>query len=373
MRIGIDARMYGTAVTGIGRYVQCLTDELFRLPTADEYYLLLKPEVAVRFRAPHARVHPIAVTSHWYTLDEQTTLARLVNRLPLDVYHVPHFNAPLACRHPLVVTIHDITPKFFPGPLARKSWLRRSAYNLVLRGALLRARRIIVDSRHVAGLLEDYYRVGQSKVEVIPIGISPAFHDQSKYGIVSSLRQRFHIPGDYLLYSGVWREHKNLPTLVEAFRILRQEQGRALWLVLGGEARQDHPDLVRLWQTAGIGEAIITPGFIADEELPAWYHGAALTVVPSFAEGFGLLAVESVACGTPVVASQTTSIPEVLGDGVATFNPRDARQLATVIARLLDSPQQRRDLLERARRRLPEYRWDACAQATRNCYARAVA
>lgn len=372
MRIGIDARMYGTTVTGIGRYVQCLTDELFRLPTTDEYFVLLLPEAFAKFHPPHSRVHPIRVTSHWYTLDEQITLAKVINRLPLDVLHVPHFNAPLWCRHPLVVTIHDITPKFFPGPLARRFWLRRQAYSLVLRGALTNSRRIIVDSQHVAKLLESHYRVNQAKVDLVPIGISPAFHDMAKYGIVQTLRQRFSIDGDYLFYSGVWRDHKNLPALVEAFRILRIEQRRPLTLVLGGEAREHHPELVQAWEAAEIADAIVTPGFIPDHEMPAWYHGAQLTVVPSFAEGFGLLAVESVACGTAVVASNTTSIPEVLGDGVATFNPHQPRQLAEVIAHLLDHPDQRDELLHKARLRLPRYRWDACAAATYAVYRRVI-
>ncbi len=372
MKIGIDARMYGTAVTGIGRYVQCLTDALFAVAPDDEFFVLLLPDAYAWFRPPHARVHPVRVTSPWYSLAEQTSLAAVVNRLPLDLLHVPHFNAPLLCRHPLVVTIHDLTPKFFPGPRVQRSRLRRAAYELVLRGALRRSRRIMVDSWHTAELLDRHYHVPKAKVDAVYLGISPAFTDPTKYGIVKTLRQRFGITGDYVFYTGVWRDHKNLPTLVSAFQMLRT-QGRALTLVLGGEPIERHPRWQQQWRDAGIADAVVTPGFIPEGELAAWYHGAALTVVPSFHEGFGLLAVESVACGTPVVASATTSIPEVLGNGVATFDPHQPEQLASTLAHLLDHPEERAALLERARAYLPRYRWDTCARATLKCYHDAIA
>ena len=370
MRIGIDARMYGAVTTtGIGVYIQSLIQQLRSLDTENHYVIFLRPEAA-KFFLPSERMHVVVADIPWYSWAEQWRLPKMLKAQRLDLVHFPHFNVPLLYFGKFVVTIHDITPKFFPGSRVRRSPIRKFAYAVVMHNALRRALRIITISEHTKRLLLRYYRISAKRISVIPLGVSADFRPTSDAGRLAQVLAQYSVTAPYLLYVGVWRDHKNIPGLVRAFELLRQ-RGMRCQLVIAGQPDSAYPEIPRaIAQSRFMGD-IRTLGFVAQEKLPALYQGAGALVLPSFSEGFGLVAIEAAACGTLVAASKTTSVPEVMGDAALYFDPGSPTAMADVLGKCLTDPTLRSQLATRGRERVRRYNWKASAQATlavyRNC------
>lgn len=370
MTIGLDARMYGSKVTGIGNYVRDLAAALFALDDQASYRLFLRPEDYLSFRAPHPRIRAVQVSTPWYGWREQLIFPCQVALARCDLMHFPNFNVPLAYRGKFVVTIHDLTPLRFPGPRVARSRLRSYAYRLLLNSTLRRASAVISVSQHSAKEIITFAPHCRSKVTVIYPGLSPAFRRASNYGIVDERLRAYGIRQPYIFYVGVWRDHKNLPGLLDAFKILTHDNHQDLALVLCGSRENEDPKIApRL--AALPPKRVVTLGFVPDQDLPALYQGAAVTVIPSFNEGFGLVGLESLACGTPVVASTTTSLPEVLGAAARYFAPDNPRAMAETIAEVL-RPEVREVLLASAATVVQRYQWAACARQTHDLYARVL-
>lgn len=370
MKVGIDARMYGSGVTGIGVYVQELTAALFALGQPTRYHLWLRPSDAKVFVPPTPRVTASAVDIPWYGWREQIFLSRQLKRQRCDLIHFPNFNVPLAYRGKFVVTIHDLTPLRFPGPLQARSGFRRLAYRAVLRSALQRAAKIIAVSEHTAQELAAFEPRIRPKITVVYPGLSPRFSKPTNYGRIQQVLQQSGVRQPYLFFTGVWRDHKNLPGLLAAFAILSRDERLHLQLVLAGSRETEDPRIAPVLATLP-ADRVKVVGFITDDDLPLWYQGAAVTVVPSFHEGFGFNALESLACGTPVVASRTTSLPEVVGAAARYFPPDDPATMARVIAEALE-PGVRQELLAAAKTVVTRYQWARTAAETHAVYARAV-
>lgn len=366
MRIAIDARMYGAEVTGLGVYVQGLISALTATGGRPEYVVLVRPEQRHRLTVAHPHLRVVTADVPWYGWSEQLVLPSLLKRLRCDLVHFPNFNVPIAYRRPFVVTIHDLTPLDFPGHHQSRSRLHRLAYRWVLRHALRASRRIIAVSEHTRRALISWLPAAAGKITVIYPGLSPSFLTPPGRGMLRHHVVRAGVNRSYLFYTGVWREHKNLVGLLSAFRQLRQDYRHDLQLVLGGERRNADPRIsARLDEfPAGL---VVTPGFIPQAELTAFYRWAELTVIPSFREGFGLVAIESLACGTPVVASRGTAVPEILGPAGLYFDPHQPVEMARVIHQALQ-PDTRSRLIAAAAEVLTRYRWERAAQQTLTVY-----
>lgn len=369
-RIGIDARMYGPQVTGIGNYVQYLGQELVRGNRDDELVFFLPPANAQTFPGVGPRVSVVPVTVPWYSWSEQIIWPAVLARQRCDLVWFPNFNVPILFRNKFVVTIHDLTPLQFPGPNQVRSKIRRAAYRAVLRFALRQAAAIIAVSKHTQREVAEHEPSCAGKIIVIYPGLSPVFQKLPVYGTINQTLDTYGIQQPYLLYSGVWRDHKNLPGLLEAFRILKDKRKTPLQLVLSGDQRNQDPKIAPVLRTFAPHEVIAT-GFITDVELADLYRGAQVTVIPSFREGFGLTAIESLACGTPVAASRTTSIPEVLGAAGQYFSPDQPLEMAHVIERLIAAPARAQAVRDGARL-VQQYQWSVAAKRMMAVFANVV-
>jgi glycosyltransferase involved in cell wall biosynthesis len=174
----------------------------------------------------------------------------------------------------------------------------------------------------------------------------------------------------FLLYIGVWRDHKNIPGLVKAFELLRK-RGIDCQLVLGGNPDPRYPEVIAAVEDSTERDNIILPGFISEQDLPVLYSAAAVFVLPSFAEGFGLVAIEAAACGTPVAASESTSLPEVMGQAARYFDPRRPDAMADVIEPLLSDQKIRSEIIQAGITKAATYTWEACARQTLAAYQKA--
>lgn len=362
MRLGVDARgLYGT---GIGRYLREVLAVLLDDPRFGRVSLLGDPGELATFVAEHGAGERVDIVPHhgsWYSRRAQQSWLSLAlrGRTRADVWFFPIADVPLLA-HPRrsVVTVHDLTPHRLPELSSAKL---RAATTLLLRGAVGRAQRVIAISHSTrADLVERFPRVAP-KVEVVHHGVTAAFHPPAPG---TPVPERVAALGAYLLYVGNLHAHKNVEAAVEALALLRAG-GRALRLVLVGGRHNHHRDaLLRHAAAAGVADAVVEYGPASDDELRALYARCTAFVFPSLYEGFGLPVLEAMACGAPVVASDRSSVPEVLGDAGFLVDPRDAGAIAAAVARLGDSAELRAACARRGVERAATFSWPRAAGRT---------
>lgn len=363
MRIGIDARMYGAeATTGIGVYIKNLTDQLFFLDQKNEYFLFMREPAYSQFACPRLNVKKIKADFPWYSFSEQFRMPLVLLKYKLDLVHFPHFNAAVFYPKKFVITVHDITPKFFPGSKVKKSLIRRWGYQAVFYSSLWRAEKIIAISRHTKENLIKYFKVPEKSIAIIYPGVEENCRETFDQNQIAALKEKYGITKPFVFYVGVWRDHKNLPGLVKAFDLLKFRPDFDCQLVLGGKTDGRYPEIARAIAASPFKSDIIAPGFIPQKDLPLFYGAASLFVLPSFCEGFGLVALEAMACGCPVIGSDTTSLPEILGQAALYFNPKKPEEIADLAGRILTDPALAQDLKIRGLQQAKKYNWQDCAK-----------
>lgn len=367
MRIGIDARMYGNRQTGIGNYIKHLIKYLAEMDLVNEYVIFLMEPMYSEFSCPNERFKKVLVKSRWYSWQEQLFLPWRFYGGKLDLLHFPHFNSPLLYRKRTVCTIHDITPYFFPGH-KMTSIIRRLGFRLVFGNTVRHAQKVFAVSNHTKKDIIKYFKIKPEKILVTYEGVENHFKITQDEERLKALRKTYHITKPFIFYVGVWRNHKNLVSLVKAFDLLLRKYNLNYQLVLGGKEDPYYPEIRQTWQNLGLEHDIIRPGFIKEEDLPFFYNAADLFVIPSFYEGFGLIGLEAMACGTPVVASDITSLPEILGQAAKYFDPQDPESMARVIRQVLVNHGEREEMKKLGLEQIKKYSWRRCAQMTLEVY-----
>jgi glycosyltransferase involved in cell wall biosynthesis len=378
MKIGIDARMLG--YSGIGRYAENLIREILQIDKKNQYVVFVQKdkEGFKKFINPKSKtlnLKVIEVDAPIYSFKEQSNFLKAVNREKLDVMHFTHFNRPIFYNRPSVVTIHDLTPIYFPGK-KRKSLVEQSAYRLVLKTALKKSSKIIAVSNFTKkDILKNFPFINDKKIKVIYEGINFATTVKLK---IKNKKQKNIIEnwklgiGNYLLYVGVWREHKNLIGLIRAFEKLKFINHKSkflnLKLVIVGKPDPYYPEVPEAARNSSFKKDIILTGYVADEDLPALYQNAEVFVFPSFYEGFGLPPLEAMAFGCPVVSSNATSLPEVLGEAAVYFDPYNIDEMASKIAQVLSDRDLQKSLIEKGRKQVLKYSWRKMAEETVKVY-----
>jgi len=368
MRIGIDARMYGSSQTGIGNYVKNLIENIAKIDTKNEYVVfMLKNRINDFDISKISNFKKIPVSSYWYTYSEQTKFPLELYRHKLDLMHFTHFNTPLLYKKPFVVTIHDITPLFFPGH-KMNSIIRKTASRAAFKNSMKNSKHIISVSNFTKEQIIKNFSTNANKITTIYEGISKNFQREIKYDRIKEIKEKYGIKKPYIFYVSVWRNHKNVVGLIKAFDILRKKYNQDIQLVLGGKEDPYYPEVRKTWEQLGIGEHIVRPGFISEEELPMFFKGASVVARPSFIEGFTLVEFEAMSQGIPVAASNASCIPELLGNAAIYFDPLNSKEMADVIYRGLTDEKLREDLIKKGYERIKNFSWEKCAKKTLEVY-----
>ncbi|PIT98185.1 MAG: glycosyltransferase family 1 protein [Candidatus Andersenbacteria bacterium CG10_big_fil_rev_8_21_14_0_10_54_11] len=367
MRIAIDARAWEWA--GIGRYIRNLLSEYARL---EHPYVF---EVLVGSRTEEAAVHALGdnrlttrlVEPSYYSWREQVLFRRQLAGLSVDLVHFTHFNVPLFYSGPSVVTIHDVTRFYFPGQRVPQELLRQVFYEQVFAHAVRRARQVIcVSETTCLALAALPLRISRQPV-VIPEGVAERFF-AAPAAERQQVRARLGFDGPYVLSVGVWMGHKNLRRTLAAFTAVRRVRPDVR-LVITGRAQPRYVNVpAKAAQLQIPEEAIVYPGFISDELLPAMYAEAAVLLFPSLYEGFGLPALEALAAGIPVVAAQAGSLPEVLDGAAFLVNPEYEPGIARAVLQVLAGDGDLEGLRAAGRERARRFSWKECARRTLHVY-----
>jgi glycosyltransferase involved in cell wall biosynthesis len=365
MKIAFDLRRIGNP--GIGRYMKCLAEAIAAQMPEHEYLLILPPKGEQLIYAPNAE--KIHTSLKYYSFREQFDLPRILSRHKVDLLHAPHFLLPLVRPCPAIATIHDVIYMACPGDLLSPAG--RLYYRIMMSASSRMATRIITDSEHSRKEIVRHLHADPEKIEVVYPAVDPDFHSVPEAAQIAVVRSSYGIDSDYILNVGIYKPRKNHAGLLQAFRLLLKAGTRAQ-LVIAGPMAEGEPVLRRMAAELGIAEHVIFTGFVNDADLRALYSGARVYVSPSSYEGFGFTVLESMACGTPVVCSFATSLPEVAGKAALYFDPEDPAEMARQLARVFSDDGMRTSLIAEGRRNLLRFNWQQTARQTLAVYHQAL-
>jgi len=366
LRIGIDGRAFASPAAGIRRYVSGLTRALLALGEPIEVVALGGRDSSVL----PAGAGFIAEPSHpptnlgWMLVG----LPRAARRAAVDVIHAPAYTAPFWSPVPVVLTIHDVSyerhPQWYP---YRRDWARRAFY----RRSAHAAAHILTISRFSAAEITAAYRIPPEHMTVTHLGVDDAFAPGDP-DLPGELPAGVTTP--YLLHVGDLHERRNLPMLVEAVLAARRHFGAlpALSLVLVGADLGVGDAVCAMAARAGASDAVIRLGPVSEKRLRTLYRGAIALAYPSLYEGFGLPLVEAMASGTPVIASNTASMPEVLDGAGVLVDPVDGEAWTRAIIDVVNDSQTRGRLRTAGLRRAADFTWERTARLTLEVYRRTV-
>jgi glycosyltransferase involved in cell wall biosynthesis len=367
MRFCLDARTATAHFPGIGRYVVNLAQAMIPLLGQDERLIFLrdptKPSRWDLTALAGERVQVVDVPCSPFSLRQQWAVPRLLARLRADLYHSPYYLMPYRPGLPTVVTMYDLIPVLFPQQVSIPA---RLLFRWMTALALRAASRVIVISQATRRDLLTFYRLPPQKVMAIPLAADPAFSPQSPAEI-ERVRRKYALPEHYLLYLGINKPHKNLTRLLEAWAQVTQHAIRNT-LVVAGAWDPRYPEPQQRAETLGLENIVRFLGPVPEADLPALYSAATLFVFPSLYEGFGLPVLEAMACGTPVVCSNTSSLPEVAGDAAIMVNPLDVDELAAAMERVLMDQALREEMTGKGRAQAGRFSWERTARETLQVY-----
>lgn len=370
MHVAINAAFWNQPHTGSGQYTRQLVYHLNRL-VSDLTITLVFPQAAGE-PEPEAvppsvnvslvAVRPGNVGKVWF---EQRQFPRACREVGATVAHVPYWGAPLQSPVPLVVTVHDLTTLLIP---EYRRPFRNRLYNALVSASARGASHIITDSEASKQDIIKHLHLPEEKISRIYLAAGSQFSSQDSGLLEMAVLRKYDLPETYVLYLGGYELHKNVTTLLLAWTYVGQALGEDYPLILAGrkpsEASDIYPDYDFYIEQLGIAEYVRWLGYVAEEDKPVLYRNAETFVFPSRQEGFGLGVLEALASGTPVVTTNASSLPEVLGDAGFAVDPDDARNMAGAIISSIIQDNLRAELRQKGIKQAAAFSWEKTATET---------
>lgn len=364
MRIAIDASTLSTQ-GGPRAYVLGLVDALLRLDHENEYVIFYNDpshlgtfptarEIVLTGKKPLARL--------WR---EHVLLPLACRRECIDLLHCPKSAIPFHAPCPVVVTLHDLIPLMHP---EWETFAARIYWRLQIPLAAKRSDFIITISEHACRDITKTYDLDPDRIRVILNGFNPGMTTQCPADNAADVQGRYGLPDDYVLYVGTIQPRKNIKTLIEAYAGLRKERRISHKLVIVGRKGWLYNELFARIAELSLETDIIFTGFVPDNDLPCIYQQASLFVYLSLCEGFGIPPLEAMACGVPVITSNTSAIPEVVGSAGITVPPEDISQVADAMLRVLSDKKLATEMGALGKARAANFSWQQAAFETMAVY-----
>lgn len=372
--LAFNAYFWNRPHTGSGQYTRQLVYHLHKLVSDLEITLVLP--LAAGEPTPNdvpegvgievVRLRPGHLGKVWF---EQVDFPHACRRLGATLAHVPYWGAPLRSPTPLVVTIHDLTT--LQVREYRRGWGAR-LYNALVSASARGANHVITDSAASQQAIVQRLGINSDRVRVIYLAADGRYRPGADSLVDQAVLRKYNLPAEYVLYLGGYETHKNVTTLLLAYTYVAQGTGETIPLVLAGrrpESVSDHfPDYDAYIQKLGLAEVVRWIGFVDEAEKPVVYRRASAFVFPSRHEGFGLPPLEAMACGTPVIATDSGSLPEVVGAAGFTVDPDDERAMGGAILATLVQEELAADLRRKGLEQAAKFSWDKTATQTAVLY-----
>lgn len=372
MRIAIDVTPTIGQKAGIGLYIHNLIKNLARTDKENEYLLY-----AYFWKSFKAKKKNLFVPDQPnFRLGVKRIPNRMINALfnylhlpvnfflpPTDIVHCTCYLTPVSKKSKSVVTIHDLTPLLFPELHAEYT------KKVMFRGLLHSVRKvnkIIAISESTKKDVMRLFHVPEGKIEVIYEAADEIYHPIEDSGILTQIRSKYKIPNKFILFVGVLEPRKNIARLIQAFSILKKKFEYKL-VIVGGSGWFYDEIFEQVRRLHLEGEIIFT-GYVPREDLQALYNAAELFIYPSLYEGFGLPPLEALACGTPVITSNVSSLPEVVGDAALLVDPYNIEEMTQAMYRVLTDRNLRYSMIDKGLRQAKKFSWKRTAQETLQVY-----
>jgi glycosyltransferase involved in cell wall biosynthesis len=368
--IAIDYTAALTQGGGIGRYTRELIKALAQQDQNTDYRLFaagfspdaLPPSPGRNFTWTPSRISPIWFARFWHRLRTPITIERWTGSVKL--LHAPDFTLP-PTRHGTrtILTVHDLSfvrePDTFTGSL-------RAYLNSVVPRSIQRADLILADSEATRQDIIDIYHTPEAKIRVLYSGVDDHFYPVHDLTVLSQMREKYRIgSGPYILSVGTVQPRKNYARLIEAFHRLNMPDMKLI--IAGGKGWLDAPLYTRVAELH-LQDRVQFLGFTPDEDLPALYSAARMFAYPALYEGFGLPPLEAMACGVPVLASNRSSLPEVVGTAAVIVEPLDIDAIVNGLRQILEDNSLRKILINRSQLQVQKFNWQNAARKLRETY-----
>ncbi|HEY1801925.1 MAG TPA: glycosyltransferase family 1 protein [Terriglobales bacterium] len=371
MNIAIDLRRI--TEFGIGTYTRNIVRALGRLDQENSYHLIGAPERISEIGSLPANFHSVPLLEHDTTVKGYLECRKLVKGLNCDLVHIPHlFWLPRNLACPYVMTVHDVLEHLYRA--RDRSGAKRLMHFHLTRRVLNNASRIFAVSSFTKIEIEKLFSVPNSQIQVIYNAIDERFlHGHATESDRQLIAERYQVNYPFLLYAGKISPQKNVVRIIEAFSALKTELAKAeqypdLKLIIIGDELSKHPDLRRTVIRSGVQNDVRFLGFVPIDTLRIFYDAAKVFIFPSLYEGFGLPPLEAMAHGTPVLTSNTSSLPEVVGNAAVLVNPENVFEMRRALQRVLLDQNLRAKLKERGYEQVQKFSWEASALSVLDAY-----
>lgn len=370
MHIGIDCRLPYYQVGGISNYVLNLTSALAELDSGHRF------TVFHGRKDPHSYIdsnmHGFRRADLWtpchHRLERWTLGLELMPR-KLQLLHSPDFIPPAFGAQVRIITVHDLNFLFYPEYLTADS---RRYYNEQIEWAVRQADHILADSHHTRFDLMERLSVDPDRISTVHLAASSVFEEKYRSTEIRETLDRHDLEPGFLLFVGTLSPRKNVKTILDAFEILVREDSLDYRLVLAGARGWLSDELFAAIVESDFSQRIVHVPGLTDVQMAHFYASAAALVLPSFYEGFGLPALEAMHCGCPVISSNRSSLPEVVGEAAIQLDPEDITGWAEAMLLLLNSKAERQRLVTLGYEQAKKFSWRKTAEATLHVYERSM-
>lgn len=362
MKIGFDVNALAVKWSGIKHYTLYLLNALMKVDKENEYLLYSRESFSdLDPLEPNFRYCSVPSRWHW-----RLGLRSELRKGEINIFHSANPAPPPIRGCKFIFTAHDLCFK------ANRHWVPFRTYcRLTLYKALAfrLSHKIIAISESTKHEIMKYYKVPEDKIRVVYYGIDhDIFKPIEAVSLIEAAKQRYGIEDDFIIYAGIINVRKNITRLLQAFSLLKKEHKFPHKLVLAGEESEVHPDVSLLLEQLDLRDEVLCIGFVPQDDLPLLYNGAELLIYPSLYEGFGLPLLEAMACGTPVITSNISSMAEVAGDAGLLVDPYNVDAMAQGMYLLLSDTDLRNKLREKGLQRAQEFTWEKAAKETLEVY-----
>lgn len=371
MRIGIEAqRLLRLHKHGMDIVALELIKALQRIDNHNEYFLFVRPDEDRDCVPRQANFTLVEVPGSNYVSWEQVALPRAIRPYQLDLLHCTANTAPLRCPVPLVLTLHDII--FLENnPLSKGSWYQRLG-NLYRRWnvprVLTQCERIVTVSDFERERIVGRFSVDPARVVAVHNGVSPRFQEINDAKRMAEVRVQYSLPPRFMLFLGNTDPKKNVRGVLKAMLLLRQRDQMSLPLVITNVSPAYVNAVLSEINGQELADDIVLSGYVPNSVLPLVYNAATLFLCPSLRESFGLPILEAMACGTPVITSSSSAMPEVAGNAALLIDPEQPERIAGAIHQLKRNSALRHTLIRRGKRRAGAFSWQRTAEQTLRIY-----
>jgi len=371
MRIGIDARFFGSIGKGLGRYTQKLIENLEKVDNTNQYFVFLKKDNFDEYQPKSKNFQKVLANFRWYTFSEQIKFPKLIKKYNLDLMHFPHFNVPVMYNRKFIVTIHDLILVHFPTTKSSTLapifyWLKFLAYKFVINSAINHAQKIIAVSNFTKNdILKTYPKINADKITVT-YESAEDFCLLTPHNKYDEILARYGIIKPYITYVGNAYPHKNLERLILSFKEIRKAE-RDLNLILVGKEDYFYKRLKDFTVKQKI-EGVIFTDYIPDHELDTIFRNSSAFIWPTLYEGFGLPPLEAMSKGVPVISSDQECMKEILADSAYYFDGKNSVDMAGSVIKVLNDVEIREKLVKKGYERVAYYSWKKMAQKTLELY-----